>query len=82
MRRNSWRKSVPTTLLPAALLASGVSGAAVRQERTLVPISAQLELTLPVFAQLQLILFPNITQLNPWMCPKLLKLNSNVSDVS
>jgi hypothetical protein len=39
---------------------------------TLVPISAQPELTLPVSAQLKLTLSPilHMPQSNPWMCPE------------
>ena len=63
------------------------------QGLTLVPISAQLELTLPLPAQ-QAYFVPHITQRNPWMCsecaqvellrercvPKVLKLSSEVSE--
>jgi hypothetical protein len=39
------------------------------QGLTLAPISAQLELTLPLSAQLSL-LVPHVTRMKPWVCPK------------
>jgi len=52
------------------------------QGLTLVPISAQLELTLPLSAQLKLDLSPIQPKLTRDFVPKLLKLSSTVSDVS
>jgi len=41
------------------------------QGLTLVPVSAQLELTLPLSANLKLTLTPiYIPQIDPWMCPE------------
>jgi len=56
--------------------------AVVRQGLKLVPISAQLELTLPVPAELKLTLSPIEPKLTRGCVPKVLKLSSNVSDVS
>jgi hypothetical protein len=53
-----------------------------RQGLTLVPISAQLELTLPLSAQLELTLSPTQPNLTRGCVPELLKMSSNVSDVS
>ena len=53
-----------------------------RQVLTLVPTSAQLELTLPLSAQLKLTaspIHPNVTR---GRVPEVLKLSSDVSDVS
>ena len=65
------RSPATTTLLNGAL----------RQGLTLVPIPAQLEVTLPLSAQLQL----NLSSIQPkptrGCVPKVLKLSSNVSDV-
>ena len=51
------------------------------QGLTLVPISAQLELTLPLFAQLKLTVSPVCPRLTRECVPKVLKLCPNVSDV-
>ena len=52
-----------------------------RQGLTLVSISAQLELTLPLSAQLKLTLSPILTKLTRGCVPEVLKLSSNVIDV-
>jgi len=52
------------------------------QGLTLVPTSAQLELTLPCSAQLKLTLSPMQPKLNCGCVPKALKLSADVSDVS
>ena len=52
-----------------------------RQGLTLVPISAQLGLTLPLSAQLKLTLSPKYPRLTRECVPKVLRLSSNVSDV-
>ena len=52
------------------------------QGLTLVPISAQLVLTLPLSAQLKPTLSPTQPKLTRGCGPKVLKLSSNVSDVS
>ena len=60
---------------------NAVRAAAIVQGLTLVPISAQLELTVHLSAQLQLtssLRKPNQTR---GYVPKVLKLSSNVSDV-
>ena len=59
-----------------------VLGAPHAQGLTLVPVSAQLELTLPVSAQLKLTLSPPQPELTRGCGLKVLKLSSNVSDVS
>jgi len=51
------------------------------QGLTLVPISAQLELALPLSAQLKLTLAPTQPKFTRGCGPKVLKLSSNVSDV-
>jgi len=48
---------------------------------TLVPIFAQLELTLPLSAQLKLTVIPTYPKLTRGCDPKVLKLSTNVSDV-
>ena len=53
-----------------------------RQGLTLVPISTQLELTFPLSAQLKRTLSPILPSLTRGCVPKVLKLSSNVSDVS
>jgi len=55
---------------------------AYNQGLTLVPIFAQLELILLLSAQLELILSPIQPKLTRGCIPKVLKLSSNVSDVS
>jgi len=52
------------------------------QGLTLVPISAQFELTLPLSARLERTLSPLQPKLIRGCVPKVLKLSSNVSDVS
>jgi hypothetical protein len=52
------------------------------QGLTLVPISAQVELTLPLSAQLKLAVSLTQRKLSRGCGPKVLKLSSNVSDVS
>jgi hypothetical protein len=52
------------------------------QGLALVPTSAQLELTLPISAQLKLTLSPMSPTLIRRCVPRVLKLSSNVSDVS
>jgi len=59
-----------------------VHGQAVEQGLTPVPIPAQLELTLPLSAQLKLTLSHMRPKLTRVCGPKMLKLSSNVSDVS
>ena len=49
---------------------------------TLVPFPAQLELTLSLSAQLKLALSPTQPKLTRGCAPKVLKLSSNVSNVS
>ena len=56
--------------------------AAEYQGLTIVPISAQPELTLPLPAQLKLTLSPTQPKLSRGCGPKVLKLSTNVSDVS
>jgi len=56
--------------------------APVGQGLTLVPISAQLQITLPISAQLKLALSPAQPKFTRGCGPKVLKLSSNVSDVS
>jgi hypothetical protein len=52
-----------------------------RQGLTLVPVSAQLEITLPRSAQLMLTLSPVQPKVTRGCVPRVLKLSSNVSDV-
>jgi hypothetical protein len=54
---------------------------AVGQGHTLVPVSTQLELTLPLFAQLKLTVYPMEPKLTGGCVPEVLKLSSKVSDV-
>jgi len=61
---------------PATVCASNNQGL------TLVPNAAQLELTLPLSAQLKLTLTPIQPKLTRECGPKVLKLSCNVSDVS
>jgi len=67
-----------STFLPGPTL----SLLARKQGPTLVPISAQLEPTLPLSAQLKLTLSPAQPKLTLGSGPKVLKLSSDVSDVS
>jgi len=67
---------------PPRPASAGPTIPALRQGLTLVPISTQLELTLPLSAQLKLILSPTQAKLTRRCGPKVLKLSSNVSDVS
>jgi len=62
--------------------ADKAAGEADGQGRTLVPIAAQLELTLSLSAQLQLTLPSTQPKLTRGFGPKVLKLSSNVSEVS
>ena len=65
------------------LMAAYVSSvSSMEQGLTLVPFSAQLELTLPMSAQLKLTVSPTSPKLTRGCGPKVLKLSSDVSDVS
>ena len=59
-----------------------LAAAGAKQGLTLVPISAQLELTLPLSAHLRLTVSPIQPKLTLGCVPKVLKLSSDVSDVS
>jgi len=67
-------------MVPSKVPTSGLMST--RQWLTLVPTSAQLELTLPLSAQLKLTSFPMSPNLTRGCVLKVLKLSSNVSDVA
>jgi len=68
-------------LLRRVVPASDEGKCSEEQGLTLVPISAQLELTLPLSAQLKITSFPAQPKSNRGRGPKVLKLSSNGSDV-
>jgi len=70
-------------VVAAAAAALAIStGAAALQGLTFVPNSAQLELTLPLSAQLKLTVSPMSPNVTRGRGPRVLKLSSNVSDLS